>query len=138
MSESERVAQKNLSNTVLDLINKNNNIKQIKPESKLNSLFEIQNTLDDTCLIENNSNSDNNSVCNCHKITLFDNNSNILFLLQAKLKDNDEIDLLNKYYVADTDPEDENEDKYENNNSMSIHLEMSQSILINQSTYSSK
>ena len=50
----------------------------------------------------------------------------------------DEIDSLNKYYVADTDPEDENEDKSENNNSMSIHLEMSQSILINQSTYSSK
>ena len=63
MSESEHVAQKNLPNTVLDLINKNNNIKQAKPESKLNSLFEIQNTLDDTCLIENNSNGDNNSVC---------------------------------------------------------------------------
>ncbi len=42
----------------------------------------------------------------------------------------------NKFYVADTDPEEEDDDK-SGNNSASIHLEMSQSILINQSTFSS-
>ncbi len=112
MTESERSQQRLKPTTRLDILSKKpNSPKKLNSQngtSKPNSLFEIQNTLDDTTLIENS------------------------FEFESSAKENNE-DGDEKIYIADTDPEDETD----NSNlemSASIHLEMSQSM--NQSSYS--
>ncbi len=55
MTTEEREQQEKNPSKILDLTgNPINPCKFNSTSSKLNSLFEIQNTLDDTCLIENN------------------------------------------------------------------------------------
>ncbi len=107
MTENERLQQKLQPTTLLDLLTKKSSKKQ-NGTNKSNNLFEIQNTLDDTTLIENN------------------------VELESSLKENNE-DCDDKIYIADTDPEDET-DMSNLEMSASIHLEMSQSI--NHSSYS--
>jgi len=110
MTENERLQQKLQPTTLLDLLTKKSS-KKLNGQNgtnKSNNLFEIQNTLDDTTLIENN------------------------VELESSLKENNE-DCDDKIYIADTDPEDET-DMSNLEMSASIHLEMSQSI--NHSSYS--
>lgn len=114
MTDFDYNEQKETPRLSLDLTESKTNTSPKK--AKLNNLFEIQNTLDDTCLIESSNGSDDS------------------------IKENDQNeDEINKFYVADTDPEDEDEPDGERSVDMSasIHLEMSQSILMEASMYSS-
>lgn len=120
MSDLEYNEQKENPRLILDLTETKTKTSPKKANTngttKLNNLFEIQNTLDDTCLIETSNGSDDS------------------------IKENDQADDdINKFYVADTDPEDEDQDFDRSiDMSASIHLEMSQSILMEASMYSSK
>ncbi len=120
MTEVDYKEQKENPRLFLDLTESKSKTSPKKTNSnsntKMNNLFEIQNTLDDTCLIETSNGSDDS------------------------IKENDQADdEINKFYVADTDPEDEDEADNDRSIDMSaiIHLEMSQTILMEASMYSS-
>jgi hypothetical protein len=133
MSEKERKEQEANRSTVVQenqLINENGHHQNGKTANggKINGLFEIQNTLDDTVAMEN----ENENVHVENGVSVDEKN--------------------HKIYVADTDPEDNDDEEqngqklnnnkspnYESANdiSMDFHLEMSHSI-INQSVLSSK
>lgn len=106
MTDLERVEQKENRTNILDLLSSKTKLNgSAVTNGKLTNLFEIQNTLDDTALIETTNSSDPNQT-----------------------HDND------KFYVADTDPEDEDQDDSIDMSS-SIHLQLQETI--NQSAYSS-
>lgn len=106
MTDIERAEQKENRTNVLDLLSsKAKQNGSAVANGKLTNLFEIQNTLDDTALIETTNGSDPNQT-----------------------HDNE------KFYVADTDPEDEDPEN-SIDMSASIHLQLHETI--NQSAYSS-
>lgn len=141
MTEAEYAQQKTNRTSFVDVSSKtttNGDVpgKKTSTGGKLNNLFEIQNTLDDTCeLLEppslSSSSASNSGANKANGSSKFNGSGN-------------HVNGSNRHHhhpicIEDTDPEDDGDETNNtsdvNNSNAEFHLEMSHSI-INQSTYS--